>query len=106
VTVLLETEARAKIAPGRSNSSGPVGTLASELRVLRTDYASVVEPITSFIDELRAHDDKADRRVIPVSSRTACAIACSTIRSTSCSLRTTDPALTSWSHESVAAGGV
>ena len=42
----------------------------------------------------------------PWSSRTACAIACSTIRSTLCSLRHYGPALTSWSHESSCRWGV
>ena len=36
------------------------------LRVLHTDYASVVEPIVSFIDELRAHDDEQIVVLIPV----------------------------------------
>jgi len=70
------------------------------LQVLHTDYASIVAPIVSFIDELRAHDDRQIVVLIPWSSRTAYAIACSTIRSTSCSLRHYGPALTSWSHES------
>lgn len=36
------------------------------LRVLHTDYASVVEPLMSFIDELRAHNDKQIVVLIPV----------------------------------------
>jgi hypothetical protein len=36
------------------------------LRVLRSDYASVVEPIISFIDELRSHGDKQIVVLIPV----------------------------------------
>ena len=36
------------------------------LQVLHTDYASVVEPIISFIDELRAHDDRQIVVLIPV----------------------------------------
>jgi len=36
------------------------------LNVLRTDYASVVEPILSFIDDLREHQDKQIVVLIPV----------------------------------------
>jgi hypothetical protein len=36
------------------------------LRVLHTDYASVVAPLISFIDELRAHNDKQIVVLIPV----------------------------------------
>ena len=36
------------------------------LRVLHTDYASVVEPLISFIDELRANSDKQIVVLIPV----------------------------------------
>ena len=35
------------------------------LRVLHTDYASIVQPICSFIDELRANDDKQIVVLIP-----------------------------------------
>ena len=35
------------------------------LQVLHTDYASVVEPIVAFIDELRAEGRQADRRAHP-----------------------------------------
>jgi hypothetical protein len=35
------------------------------LRVLHTEYSSVVEPITSFIDELRANDDRQIVVLIP-----------------------------------------
>ena len=36
------------------------------LRILRTDYASVVDPILSFIDELRTHGDRQIVVLIPV----------------------------------------
>ena len=36
------------------------------LRILRTDYASVVEPILGFIDDLREKDDKQVVVLIPV----------------------------------------
>jgi len=36
------------------------------LQVLHTDYASIVAPIVSFIDELRAHDDRQIVVLIPV----------------------------------------
>jgi len=91
VTVVLddggESEDRARTLQQQWASWDP----GVELRVLRTDYASVVEPITSFIDELRAHDDRQIVVLIPVVIRTACAIACSTIRSTRALCGTTDP---------------
>jgi len=37
-----------------------------ELRILRTDYASVVDPIISFIDELRTNDERQVVVLIPV----------------------------------------
>ena len=66
VTVVLddggESEDRARTLQQQWASWDP----GVELRVLRTDYASVVEPIISFIDELRAHDDRQIVVLIPV----------------------------------------
>ena len=66
VTVVLddggEAEARARLLEQDWATWDP----GVPLRVLHTDYASVVEPIISFIDELRAHDDRQIVVLIPV----------------------------------------
>jgi len=66
VTVVLddgsEAEARARVLEqdwARWNSGVP-------LRVLHTDYASIVAPIVAFIDEQRARDDRQVVVLIPV----------------------------------------
>ncbi len=66
VTVVLndgrESEDRARTLEQQWASWDP----GVELRVLRTDYASVVEPIISFIDELRTNDERQVVVLIPV----------------------------------------
>ena len=49
-----------------SSASGGRGTPGSELRVLHTDYASIVEPIVGLVDELRAEGDRQVVVLIPV----------------------------------------
>jgi hypothetical protein len=66
VTVVLndgaESEDRARTLEQQWASWDP----GVELRVLRTDVASVVEPIISFIDELRTNDERQIVVLIPV----------------------------------------
>ncbi|MGA3352860.1 MAG: APC family permease [Acidimicrobiales bacterium] len=66
VTVVLndegESEDRARTLQQQWASWNP----GVELRVLRTDFASVVEPIISFIDEFRTKDERQIVVLIPV----------------------------------------